>query len=220
MGTKTRKSGRRSGNVQRDVECADAIEWLRNHDNLDSIVTSIPEMDEMKLKYDEYIKFLRTSAELCLKKTKDDGYVVFLQTDRKHNGWIDKSYFISDEAHKLGFRMMWHKIALRTDVGKTDLYRPTYSHMLCYSKSGKIGKPVPDVVNRGDVNYGNAFGIDAVKLVIEYLKNNGIKKVFDVFVGSGTTLAVANFYGLDAFGVDIDKEMCAKARAFTLPATI
>ena len=196
----------------------DSIKWLEGQKNLDSIVTSIPEMDELKLKYDDYIEFLRNAARLCLKATKDTGYTVFLQTDRKHHGLIDKSYFISDEAFKLGYRMVWHKIALRTEVGKADLFRPTYSHMVCYSKSGKIGIPVADVIYRGDISYGNAFGVDAVKLVIQYLKSNKVKKVVDVFVGSGTTLAVANMYGMDALGIDIDKKQCEKARKFTLPA--
>jgi DNA modification methylase len=36
--------------------------------------------------------------------------------------------------------------------------------------------------------------------------------VVDPFCGSGTTLAVANKFGLDAVGVDIAKEYCEKAR--------
>lgn len=214
MVSKTRKSKK----SKRTVLCTDSIEWLKKNKNLDSIVTSIPEMDELNLKYDDYILFFRNAAKLCLEATKETGYVIFLQTDRKYNGWVDKSYFISDEAYKLGFRMIWHKIALRTDISKTDLYRPTYSHMLCYSKSGKISKPVPDVIDRGEISYPNAFGVDAVKLAVEYLKSNGIKKVYDVFVGSGTTLAVANLYGMDAYGIDIDKKQCEKARKFKLTA--
>jgi hypothetical protein len=119
---------------------------------------------------------------------------------------------ISDEARQRGFRMIWHKIALRKEVGKADLYRPTYSHMLCYSKKGKIGIPVTDVVAYSDVTYSNGFGKDAVTLVLKYLKANGIKMVYDPFVGSGTTLAVANQLGMHAVGVDIDPIQCRKAR--------
>ena len=203
-------------NQTRTVICADAMTWLRDHHGLDSIITSIPEMSELKLKYDEYITFLRTATRLCLNATVPTGYVIFLQTDRKHNGLLDKSYFISDEAFKLGFRMVWHKIALRTDVGKTDLYRPTYSHMLCYTKKGKIGKPVPDVLHRGPTTYTNGFGIVAVRLAVEYVKSCGITRVYDVFVGSGTTLAVANDMGLDAVGVDNDQSQCNRALQLTL----
>ena len=210
MKTRKQKRGKRT------VLCTDSIKWLESHHGLDAIVTSIPDMSEVGLGYDKYIEFLRKASRLCMNAVKDKGYAVFLQTDRKHNGWLDKAYFIQDEAQKLGMRLIWHKIALRTDVGKTDLYRPTYSHMLCFSKAGPIGKPVPDVVERGSISYGNAFGVEAVKLVVRYLKANGIKTIHDVFVGSGTTLAVANFYGMNAMGIDIDEEQCKKARVFKL----
>ena len=209
---KTRKAKK----AKREVFCADAMLWLANHQNLDSVVTSIPEMEELNLNYKDYIDFFRSAAALCLKATKPKGYTIFLQTDRKYKGWLDKSYLIMDEAHKLGHRMIWHKIALRTDPGKTDLYRPTYSHMLCFSQEGKIGIPIPDVVPRGNIAYTHAFGVDAVRLVIQFLKQHKIKKVYDVFVGSGTTLAVANEAGLDAVGVDIDPKQCMKARTFQL----
>ncbi|NDA64037.1 MAG: SAM-dependent methyltransferase, partial [Chitinophagia bacterium] len=182
----------------------------------DSIVTSIPDMSEVGLKFDAYITFFRTAAKLCLEATKPTGYTIFLQTDRKHNGWLDKSYLIQDEAHKLGVRLLWHKIALRTAVGKTDLYRPTYSHMLCFSKTGSIGTPFPDVLERGTVTYANGFGILAVKAVIEYLHKRGIRRVTDPFVGSGTTLAIAELFGIDSIGVDIDPEQCKKARVLKL----
>lgn len=207
---KTRKT-RTKKISERVIFCQDAIPWLEKQSKLDSIVTSIPEMDELDMSFADYIPFFRNAAALCLKAVKDKGYCIFLQTDRKYKGWVDKSYLISDEANKLGMRMIWHKIALRTDVGKADLYRPTYSHMLCYSKDGPIGIPVADVVHRGEVTYPNAFGLDAVKLVIEFLKKHKIKKVVDPFVGSGTVVAVANAMGLKAVGVDIDKQQCKKA---------
>jgi len=198
---------------KRTIYCQDAIPWLEKQTSLDSIVTSIPEMDEVKMTFKDYVPFFRNAARLCLEAVKDKGYCIFLQTDRKYKGWVDKSYLISDEAQKLGIRMIWHKIALRTEVGKADIFRPTYSHMLCYSKEGAIGIPVTDVVQRGEVTYANGFGIDAVKLVIQFLKKHKIKTVTDPFVGSGTVVAVANALGLNGIGVDIDKKQCAKAKA-------
>jgi hypothetical protein len=84
--------------------------------------------------------------------------------------------------------------------------------MLCYSKTGKPGKLFPDVIRRGEVTYENAFGIDAVMSVLEYLKAQGVRSVVDPFVGSGTTVALANKLGMTAVGVDIDKAQCAKAK--------
>jgi hypothetical protein len=195
----------------RIIHCQDAIPWLKSHTKLDSIVTSIPEMDELDMTFKEYIPFFRNTANLCLNAVKNTGYCIFLQTDRKYKGWVDKSYLISDEANKLGIQMIWRKIALRTDVGKADIFRPTYSHMLCFSKDGPIGIPVADVILRGNITYANGFGIDAVKRVIKFLKKHKIKTVIDPFVGSGTVVAVANAMGLHAVGIDIDKKQCKLA---------
>jgi len=210
MGQKTRK------NPQREVICMDALKWLATQKGLDCIVTSIPEMDEVKLKEEAYKKFIHEATQKALEATKDAGYTIFLQTDRKQNGWIDKSYLISAVAHELGYRMIWHKIALRQAVGTSGLFRPTFSHMLCYSKKGKPGPVFPDVIERGSVTYENAFGIDAVKAVLTYVKKQGAKTVVDPFVGSGTTIALANQMGLKGIGVDIDPKQCKKAKALVL----
>ena len=53
---KTRKN--RLNPTKRTVLCRDSIKWLQDQKNLDSIVTSIPEMDELNLNYDDYIIFL------------------------------------------------------------------------------------------------------------------------------------------------------------------
>ena len=155
-------------------------------------------------------------AKVCMEAVKDTGYVIFLQTDRKQKGWIDKSYIISDAACELKVPMIWHKIALRQDVGTSGLFRPTFSHMLCYSKKGKVGSVFPDVLERGAVTYENAFGIEAVKAVLEYVKKQGVKTVVDPFVGSGTTVALANKMGLKGIGVDIDPKQCKKAMTLVL----
>ena len=210
MPSKTRKQSKVKGSL-REVICKDALVWLKGQTDLSTIVTSIPEMDEVGLKEDAYNTFFRDCVKACILATKPTGYCIFLQTDRKHHGWIDKSYLITDEATKAGLKMMWHKIALRQEVGTSGLFRPTYSHMLCYSKKGKPGKVFPDVIQRGDVTYENAFGIDAVKHVLEYIRAQGIREVVDPFVGSGTTLAIANRLGLHAIGVDIDPKQCKKA---------
>lgn len=201
----------------RRVLCRDALAWLPTQVGAhDAVVTSIPDMSEVRLEGDAYVAFLRAAGRACLSATAADGYTVFLQTDRKHKGWLDKAYHLTDEAVRGGYRMMWHKIALRVAPGKTDLYRPTYSHMLCFSKTGAVGKPVPDVVERGTTTYANGFGIDAMRLVLEYCRANGVRAVADPFVGSGTTLATANALGMDAVGVDVDPAMCKRARALQL----
>lgn len=207
------KTRKRRGAPKREVHCQDAIPWLAARPaKLDAIVTSIPEMEEVGLKPAPYEEFYRRAVRLCLDAVKPAGYVIFLQTDRKHHGWIDKSYLAIDEAVKAGSRLIWHKIALRMEPGKRDLFRPGYSHMLCFSKEGKVGTLLPDVIERGEVAYTHAFGAAAVKMVVEYLREQGIRHITDPFVGSGTTLRAAAAAGLDSTGLDIDPKQCREAR--------
>ena len=84
--------------------------------------------------------------------------------------------------------------------------------MLCFTKEGKVGKLLPDVIYSGEKTYTHAFGVESVSLSVDYVKSQGVKKIVDPFCGSGTTLAVANKMGLDAIGVDISKEACEMAR--------
>jgi hypothetical protein len=198
--------------VRRQVFCTDALQWLDRQHNLEAIVTSFPELNELHIGPTAYIEFLQTIATKCFTAVKSSGYVVFLFTDRKHNGWIDKTYPLMHIAQSMKMKLLWHKIALRMDPGKSDLFRPTYSHMLCFSKHGNQGKPFPDVIFRGPITYSDAFGRDAVTAVLTFLQANGVKHVVDPFVGSGTTLAIANAMGMSATGVDIDPKQCALAR--------
>lgn len=167
-----------------------------------------------------YLDFFRRAATLCLRAVKPTGYVIFLQTDRKYKGWIDKSAVLSEEAAKQEMRMIWHKIALRTEVGKADLYRPTYSHMVCYSTAGKIGVPTANVVHRGPVTYPNAFGVDAVRHVLTFVQRTWSSRrgpvIVDPFVGSGTVVAVANALGMNAIGIDLDANQCKLARTSSI----
>ena len=176
----------------------------------------MPEMEEVNMKIKEYETFMRAAAKACFSSIKPNGYCIFLQTDRKYHGWVDKGYWITDEARALGFHTVWKKIALTKEVGRADLFRPTYSVMLCFTKDGRVGKLFPDVIYSGEKTYTNAFGIEAVSLCIEYVKSQGVKQVVDPFCGSGTTLAVSNNLGLNAIGVDISKEMCMAARKLKL----
>lgn len=196
----------------RQVFCQDSLTWLPKNGNNSCIITSMPEMEEVDMNIKAYEVFFRSAARACFEAVKDDGYCIFLQTDRKYHGWVDKGYWITDVSRDLGFHTVWKKIAITKDVGKADLFRPTYSTMLCFTKKGKVGKLFPDVIDSGDKTYTHAFGVNAVALCVAYVKDHGVKKVVDPFCGSGTTLAVANEMGLDAIGVDIAKKYCEMAR--------
>ncbi len=194
------------------IICADGIKWCqKNKGKIPAIITSLPEMSEVNMDEKHYIQFFRRAAAATLAALTDDGYVIFIQTDRKSNGIIDKSYYITDEAMKQNKRLLFHKIALIKNVDSKDLYKPTYSHVLCYSRNGTPGAPTPDVYNRGKTLYANGAGIETVSRSLEYLQNKGFNTIADPFVGRGTTLIIAMQMGFTAgIGVDIDKKQCSE----------
>lgn len=147
-----------------------------------------------------------------------DCAAVFYVTDRKADGGIySKPAILFRAANEAGLRPLWHKIALRRGVGKVDLHRPTFSHMIAFSADGRGGSATPDVIDRGPMLYPNATGLSAASAAVKFAARPGVPLV-DPFCGQGTIPAVADALGFDAIGVDIDPAQCEKARALKLRA--
>jgi DNA modification methylase len=200
----------------RDIICTDAIKWLSDQtdNSLDNIVSGIPDLAEMQLTLEEYIIFFKKAVDLIFKKTKSNGYVVLIQTDRKHNKqWLDKSSIINKIAEDNNIPLRWHKIILNRKVGSIHLQRPTYSHFLCFSKDNGPGNNIPDVILGDKKLYKNATYLNvaemAIKFILLYSRN---KMVVDPFVGQGTIVAMANKYKMNSIGIDIDNNQCEKSR--------
>ena len=202
--------------TSREIICQDALTWLNKQKKFPAILTSLPEMEEMNMNIKDYEVFFRDAVAKCIERVDDSGYCIFTQTDRKHHGWVDKSYWITDVATSQGWHMVWKKISINQTVGKVSLFRPPYSYMLCYTKKGSVGKSLPDIIESGPHLYTHGFGLAAIALCVQYLKNQGVKLVVDPFVGQGTTAAVANLFGLNAIGVDIDPKQCKAAKKLEL----
>ena len=187
------------------------IEYCKNH-SFPSIITSLPDMSEVDMEEQDYISFLRTTIPIILSSVEPKGYAIFIQTDRKHKGLIDKSYYLTESAYALGMRMMFHKICLIRDVDSNDKYKPTYSHILCYSLKGTPGGSTPDIFHRGDTLYKHGMGTIACTKCLEFLQKHKISHVCDPFVGQGTTLILAKQLGFTGVGIDIDETQIEKCR--------
>ena len=124
-----------------EIYCKDSLKWLSQQPNgsLNNVVTGIPDLNEVNLSLDEYLDFFQKTAQLIFEKVTGDGYCIFVQTDRRIDGqWIDKSYLLTNVAYHHHLKLIWHKIVCQRDIGKTDLYHPTYSHVLCYTQTGTL----------------------------------------------------------------------------------
>ena len=205
------------------ILCQDSIKWLKAQpdDSVPNFITGIPDLNELGETFDQkkYTEFFNQVSQLIFKKIKRDGYAIFVQTDRKIDGQlIDKSYLLTHMAYSCGLKLVWHKIVCQRDVGKKDLFRPTYSHFLCYTVNGSPGAAFEDILPVGGKLYENATPYNAAVSAAEFLskqiKKQKLKKtdlafdIVDPFVGQGTIGAAALQKGLSFLGIDIDQEQC------------
>lgn len=190
---------------------ADSLEWLDKQSSIQTIVTSIPDLDETSFNKDNYINFFKNAVKLLFEKVKPREYIVLMQTDRKINGeWIDKSYLVNDVASDCKIKLLWHKIIKNRDG--TFIQRPTYTHLLAYSKYGTPGKAFPDVLSSGQHLYNNGSSPNATCYVMRFLQDKGIYEILDPFCGMGTIPFIASLFKINSIGIDIDPKQCEYAK--------
>ncbi|MBC8147141.1 MAG: site-specific DNA-methyltransferase [Bacteroidetes bacterium] len=202
--------------------CADAFDYIKQfpEKSVDLMFTSVPdiaETDNTDIKL--YIEFLNKSIIQIDRVIKDEGFLVFSQTDRKIGGEIYmKHVTLKEIAEDFGFKLKDYKIMVKDRVDKINLYRLNYSHVLIMSKTGKIptkkrkGKYLQDVWVYPYPNPG-LFDQDFCNLIIETLtKENDL--VLDPFAGRGTVLKSALELKRNFFGTEINKEIYDKKYVF------
>jgi SAM-dependent methyltransferase len=110
---------------------------------------------------------------------------------------------------------MWHKLTLNSNMDKRSVSRPSYSHLICYGRRSSYlanDFAVPDIIERGEMIWPKAIGMDATILGVSFLKWVAkANRIIDPFCGYGTVLAAANYMGLHAVGVDISPRRCRRA---------
>jgi len=208
----------------RQVHTADALAWLQEQpvQNGCAFITSLPDASEFpKLSLDGWKQWFVNAAGLVLGRCPDDSVAIFFQTDVKTDGhWVDKGFLCQKAAEHAGFHPLWHKVVCRAPPGAITFGRPSYSHLLCFSRGVKLdlAKSTPDVLPEpGENLWTRGMPIEACKAACRYvLSNTSSRTIVDPFCGLGTVLAVANALGLSAVGVEISPKRARKARALRL----
>ncbi len=198
--------------MARKVFCMDAMDYINSVKSFDSVLTSIPDREETDMSIEEWKHWFCNVVRKIVSKTNN--YAIFYQTNRKvDGGLIDKSYLVNQGISISGGKLLWSKIALCRDVNASDLFRPTFTHILCASKKKGSGKNKADVIHRGKMIYKNAMGLNACMFCLDFIKNNSDTKVItDPFCGQGSILAIADKMGFETIGVDILEEQCEKSK--------
>ncbi|MHB8875169.1 MAG: DNA methyltransferase [Myxococcaceae bacterium] len=208
-------------NATRTVHCADALPWLEERGVIEgaSLVTSLPDVSELPaLTLDGWRDWFVKAARRVLASCPDDGVAIFLQTDVKKEGaWVDKGYLVQKAAELQGHALLWHKIVCRKPPGTVTWGRPSYSHLLCFSRGVRVdlARCLADVLpEAGEMTWSKAMGVEACRLSCRFiLEETRTRTVVDPFCGRGTVLAVANAMGLDAVGVEIARKRAKQSRS-------
>lgn len=202
------------------IICADSLSWLSKKEMSGSIITSLPDKEEIGLDIKAWEAWFIQAATRCFEFVEGtNNPVIFYQTDRKHGGeWHSKAGLLIGLAKDIGIPLIWHKICLVNKPGGINLFRPSYSHLLCFSHSNplrsrcenrSVGKATPDVLETGHKLYKNGMGIQAAKVALDYLSTHS-ETLIDPFCGVGTLLSLAQFEYSDTIkniiGIDIDPE--------------
>ncbi len=206
---------------ERDVVCADAIEWLNAQGKLEgaSVVASMPDISEFpKWSLEKWKEWFKSTAALIMTKVPDDGVVVFYQSDIKYEGvWVDKGYLVQKAAEEVGLELLWHKIVCRVKPGYITFGRPAYSHVLCFSKNVRLfdfSKTTADVIPElGEKTWERGMGLANCLMIVNFIKNfTESKRIVHPFCGEGSILAAANILGVNAQGIEKSPKRAEKAR--------
>jgi hypothetical protein len=212
--------------LKRIVEQADGVAWLAraplppDH----AIVTSLPDSTEVQ-EIDDWAAWFVDVVALACRQVADDAVAIFYQTDVKQHGrWVDKGYLAQRGAEAAGSHLLWHKIVCRVPPGIITMGRPSYAHLLAFSRGLRLdpGRSTPDVLpTTGVMTWSRAMGVAACEAAARFLvADTACRTVVDPFCGRGTMLAVANDHGLDAIGIERVARRVRKARTLRLTATV
>lgn len=189
--------------------CGDALEYLRENVNVGSVVTSLPDAHEMNITLEDWAQWFRSAAAHCIRATSANCCTIFYQTDRRAQGeQHSKALLLFEAAQTLNARCLWHKIVLRHAVEQIDLFRPSFSHLICFSRKMRVGTPTADVIEASKQLWRYGVGVRTARFCAQYVKRAD-NRLLDPFCGFGTFVIAAHEIGMDAVGVDIDKNRIA-----------
>ncbi len=205
--------------MKRAVFCKDAIKWLKSYSPIEkaSFLGSLPDFSEFpRLSLLQWKEWFSHTSGLILNATDPEGVTIFFQSDIKYHGlWVDKSFLIQQEAERLGHRLIFHKIFCRTPPGSITFGRPSYSHMICFSRTlvPDLSRSTADVIpDLGSKTWVRGMGLHASLMASQFvLKETSTRLLINPFCGEGSVLAAANYVGLDAIGIEKSRRRADKA---------
>lgn len=208
----------------RTIFCEDAIEWMKASPVLTgcSIVASLPDVSEFpKFSLPEWKEWFIQTAALIMSRCPDEGATLFYQTDIKLDGaWVDKGYLCQKAAESLGYTLLWHKMVCRVPAGVITFGKPSYTHLLCFSKglSLDLAKSTADIIPEiGEKTWQRGMGLKACLTIAQFVaEQTNTRTIVHPFCGEGSMLAAANFLNLRAIGIERSPKRAEKAATLNI----
>jgi hypothetical protein len=207
----------------RTVHQADALEWLEQNKLPGcSLVASIPDYSEFpSLSLAEWQAWFVGAASAVLRACPPEGVAIFYQRDIKHEGaWIDKSYLCQMAADQEGVALLWHKIVVRSPPGIITFGKPSFSHLLCFSRGLRLdlAHSTTDLLpSAGKASWPRGMGQDVCAMICDFiLTQTTTRTLVAPFCGEGALLAVAEGAGLQAIGIEKSRKRAERAREISL----
>ncbi len=196
--------------MKRELFCSDVFEWLNQNPLTDgtSVVASMPDFSEFSnTTLGEYKNIFTDMAEKILIATPPNDVTIFYQSDIKVDGrWLDKAFLVQKAAEKLDHAQLWHKVICRVPPGMTTFGRPSYTHILAFSKNYTIDPKdsSADVLPQmGEKLWERGMGVKGAMMMAKFIKEKvGSHTLVNPFCGMGSLLAVGNAYELNVVGIE------------------
>ena len=189
--------------------------------SVDLVFTSPPDISQTEYDKDiqSYQEFQQKACREFSRITKDDGFVLIAQTDRKINGEILTNHITYYQSMvELGWKLKDYKIVVRNHpVEKRDMYTFNYQHCMIFTRTGTI-KRAGDFL-KGIMVYDtqkmkgfsgplqlHMWNENFIELMLEYLTKEN-DKVLDPFAGSGVVPYVAKGMNRQYLGCEINEDV-------------
>ena len=201
-------------------DCFDVMRELDDR-SVDLVFTSPPDISQTDFDNDiaAYKGFQRKACRVFSRITKEDGFIVIAQTDRRINGEILSNHITYyNSIIDYGWKLKDYKIVVRNyPVEKRDMYTFNYQHCLIFTKKGTI-KRAGDFL-KGIMVYDthkmkgfkgpmqlHMWNEKFIELMLEYLSKEN-DKVLDPFAGSGVVPYVAKRMNRQYLACELDEDV-------------
>ena len=184
--------------------------------SVDLLFTSLPDLSQTSFGESKDITSYQSLQKEALAQfsriTKDDGFIVTCQTDRKINGEILPNHITYHNAMVyLGYKLKDYKIIVRNSIELKNMYTFNFQHMNIFTKTGTIkrsGDWLRDILvyPAKKVEGQHIWDENFVKLVLSYLSKEG-DYVVDPFAGHGIVPYICKQMNRDYLGVEIVPEI-------------